>query len=221
MSLSLRMTRLHRSSNETSVCTQATRKNMAYTPHSLSMNCFRTRFYLPHLSSDQELRVDARIRELETANPAFFACDYRGIGESRPDTCRPDSFLDMYGSDFHYASLATMLGESFVAWRVHDVLATLDWMASFGYDQVHLVAQGWGTIPGAVAALLDDRVKRVTLIHAPVSFSELAEAPLQQWPFSALLPGVLTQFDLPDVYRELAGKELQVIEPWGAAGEPT
>lgn len=177
--------------------------------------------YLPHLSSDQELREDARIRELETANFAFFACDYRGIGESRPDTCRPDSFLDIYGSDYEYASQATMLGDSYVAWRVHDVLATLDWMASFGFDQIHLVAQGWGTIPGALAALLDERIRRVTLIHAPVSFSELAAAPMQAWPFSAMLPGVLTRFDLPDVYRELAGKELQVIEPWGAAGEPT
>jgi pimeloyl-ACP methyl ester carboxylesterase len=94
-------------------------------------------------------------------------------------------------------------------------------MASFGFDQIHLVAQGWGTIPGALAALLDERIRRVTLIHAPNSYAELAAAPMQAWPFSAMLPGVLTRFDLPDVYRELAGKELQVIEPWGAAGEPT
>ncbi len=173
--------------------------------------------YLPHLSVDQELREDARIRELETQLPAFFACDYRGIGESRPDTCRPDSFFDSYGSDFHYASYASMLGDSLVAWRVHDVLCTIDWMASLGYDQVHLVAQGWGTIPGSLAALLDARVRQVTLIHAPNSFAELAEAPLPHWPFSSMLPGVLILFDLPDVYRELAGKNLREIESWGAA----
>jgi dienelactone hydrolase len=170
--------------------------------------------YLPHLSSDQELREDQRLRELELANAAFFACDYRGIGESRPDTCRPGCFLGMYGSDYNYAAHATMLGESMVAWRVHDVLATLDWMASFGFDQVQLVAQGWGTIPGALAALLDDRIRQVTLIHAPNSYSELAEAPLQDWPFSAMLPGVLERFDLPDVYRELAAaRKLSLIEP--------
>jgi dienelactone hydrolase/pimeloyl-ACP methyl ester carboxylesterase len=165
--------------------------------------------YLPHLSSDQELREDERIRELEVANSAFFACDYRGIGESRPDTCRPDCFLGIYGSDYNYAAHATMLGESVVAWRVHDVLCTLDWMASFGFEQVHLVAQGWGTIPGALAALLDERVRQVTLIHAPTSYSDLAEAPMQEWPFSAMLPGVLEQIDLPDVYRELAAKGLE------------
>ncbi len=172
--------------------------------------------YLPHLSSDQELREDDRVRELEVANAAFFACDYRGIGESRPDTCRPDCFLGMYGSDYSYAAHATMLGESTTAWRVHDVLSTLDWMASFGFDWIHLVAQGWGTITGALAALLDNRVRRVTLIHAPISYSDLAEEPTQEWPFSAMLPGVLSTFDLPDLYRELAGQELRLLEPWNA-----
>jgi len=173
--------------------------------------------YLPHLSSDQELREDRRIRELEAANCAFFACDYRGIGESRPDTCRPDSFFGMYGNDYHYAAYATLLGESYVAWRVHDVLCTLDWMASFGYDQIHLAAQGWGTLPGALAAVLDQRIRQVTLIHAPASFSALAEAPMQSWPFSAMLPGVLEAFDLPDVYRELAAStELRLLDPWAA-----
>ncbi len=172
--------------------------------------------YLPHVSSDQEMREDERIRALEMANPAFFACDYRGIGESRPDTCRPDSFFDIYGSDYHSASNAIMLGASCLAWRVHDVLSTLDWMGMFGYDQVHLVAQGWGTLPGALAGLLDPRIQRVTLIHAPQGFAEWAGAPLQEWPLSAMLPGVLTQFDLPDVYLALADKHLELIEPWNA-----
>jgi dienelactone hydrolase len=173
--------------------------------------------YLPHLSSDAELRDDPHVREMSMLNQVFFACDYRGIGESRPDTCRPDAFFGMYGSDYHYASYANMLGESLVSWRVHDVLCTLDWMATFGYDQVHLVAQGWGAIPGALAALLDDRVRQVTLIHAPASYAELAEAPLQNWPFSAMLPGILEQCDLPDVYRALAAtREFRLYETWDA-----
>lgn len=176
--------------------------------------------YLPHLSSDQELREDQRLRALQEENRDFFACDYRGIGESRPDTCRPDMFDHLYGSDYHYASYALMLGESYVAWRVHDVLSTLDWMASLGYDEVHLVARGWGAVPGALAAVLDDRVQRVTLINAPRSYAEMAETKLQQWPLSALLPHALEQFDLPDVYRELQAKQLRQIEPWDAMMKP-
>jgi len=63
-------------------------------------------------------------------------------------------------------------------------------------------------------------VTRITLIHSPRSFATMAETPMQKWPLSALLPGVLEQFDLPDVYRELASKSLQLIEPWDAMMDP-
>ncbi len=159
--------------------------------------------YVPHQSVDAELREHARVRALSMENPAFFGCDYRGIGESLPNTCRAGSFSDLYGCDYHYASYATMLGESYTAWRVHDLLCTLDWIADFGYSSFHLVALGQGTIPAALAAALDPRITEVTLLEAPASFAALAEAPTQDWPFSALPPGVLQGFDLPDLYREL------------------
>ena len=50
--------------------------------------------YIPHHSSDGEMREDEFLRKLETENPAFFACDYRGIGELRPRYVpAADSFL--------------------------------------------------------------------------------------------------------------------------------
>ena len=171
--------------------------------------------YLPHLSSDAEMRGDDRLRELQAA-PAFFACDYRGIGESMPEAVKPDSFHAYYGSDYFYAAHATMFGESYVAWRAHDILSTLDWMAHFGYDDVHLVARGYGAIPGALAALLHESVTEVTLIHPLRSWAEIAEAELYDWPLSALVPGVLEHFDLPDVYRVLGcAKQLEMIDPVG------
>lgn len=172
--------------------------------------------YLPHLSSDAELREDEFVRGLQSA-PAFFACDYRGIGESLPDAVKPGSYDSYYGSDYFYAAHATMFGESYVAWRVQDVLRTLDWMASFGYDDVHMVARGNGAIPGALAALLHESVTKVTLINSLRSYAEIAEAELYDRPLSAMLPGVLEQFDLPDVHRALEEtKFLEMIEPLGA-----
>ena len=173
--------------------------------------------YLPHLSSDAELREDEFLRELQSA-PAFFACDYRGIGESMADAVKPGSYDSYYGSDYFYAAHATMFGESYVAWRVHDVLSTLDWMASFGYADVQLVARGNGALPGALAALLHDSVTRVTLINPLKSYAEIAEAELYDWPLSALIPGVLAEFDLPDVYRALEAKGLEMVEPVGIEG---
>ena len=58
----------------------------------------------------------------------------------------------------------------------------------------------------------------MTLKHAPASYAEIAESPDYSWPLSALPPGVLASFDLPDCYRALKAKNLRLLEPRGAGG---
>ncbi|MFW5867415.1 MAG: alpha/beta hydrolase family protein [Armatimonadota bacterium] len=172
--------------------------------------------WIPHHSSDDDLREDALCRKLGKSEDAFFTCDYRGIGESMPNTCTHRSFEGIYGSDYLYASFGTLLDEPYVGWRVYDILRTLDFMAAYGYDDVHMVGRGWGAIPAALAALLDERVTQVTLRHAPISWSEMAETEMQQWPLSVMVQGALEKFDLPDVYRALQSKNLQLVQPMSA-----
>lgn len=174
--------------------------------------------YVAHHSSDAELRDEPLIRELATAEPTtpWFACDVRGIGDSRPDTCGVDMFLRPYGNDYFYAAHALMLDRPYVGQKTHDVLCVLDWLAEHGYDRVHLVARGWGALPGAFAALLSERVERVTLKGALESYEAVAAHEEYNWPLSAFVPRVLSQFDLPDVYRALQKKQLRQIEPVGA-----
>ena len=58
---------------------------------------------------------------------------------------------------------------------------------------------------------------QVTLKNALTSYSDVAESEEYRWPLSALLPGVLRKFDLPDCRRALEAKGLRLIEPWGAS----
>ncbi len=171
--------------------------------------------YLPFRSSDEELREDPLAKKL-AKDEAFFACDYRGIGELIPNACGARTFDNIYGNDYFYASYGEMLSEPYMGWRVHDVLCTLDFMAEYGYDQVHLAGCGWGGMVAAFVALLDDRVKQVTLKNVPISYSEMAETRMNEWRQSAMLPYVLENFDLPDIYRALQGKKLQIIQPLSA-----
>ena len=182
----------------------------------------RAVLYVSHHSADAELRDEPLLRELLEAEPqsAFYACDVRGIGESRPDTCGADSFLRPYGADYFYAAHALMLDRPYPAQRVHDVLSVIDWLASHGYAEVHLVARGWGAIPATFAAVLSGAVAQVTLKHALTSYADVAEAEQYSWPLSALVPGVLTTLDLPDCYAALESKQLRQIEPAGAGGPP-
>ena len=97
------------------------------------------------------------------------------------------------------------------------MLRLIDWLQACGHDEIHLVAQGWGAIPGALGAVLADAVTQVTLKHALTSYAAVAEAEDYKWPLSALLPGGLKHFDLPDCYRFLARKNLRQVEPWDPA----
>lgn len=179
----------------------------------------RAILYVSHHSADAELRNDPWISQLIAAEPAsaVFACDVRGIGESQPDTCGANSFLTPYGSDYFYAIHSVMLDRPYAGQKTHDVLRVLEWMRSIGHEEIHLVGSGWGAIPATFAALLSADVKQVTLKNALTSYGDIAESEEYRWPLSTFVPGVLAKFDLPDCYRALAAKQLQQVEPWGAA----
>jgi dienelactone hydrolase len=165
----------------------------------------RAILYVPHLSSDTELRHETFLRELPEREPesAFYTCDVRGCGESQPDTCGQDSFLQPYGSDYFYAIHALMLDDPYPAQRVRDLLRVIQWLTSHGHEQVHLVAKGRGTVHAAIAALLSAEVVQVTLQDALPSFHEVATSETYDWPLSCFILDVLKHVDLPDIYREL------------------
>ncbi len=178
----------------------------------------RAVLYVAHQSSDAELRDEPLVRDVLRAEPEspFYTCDVRGIGESQPDTCGANSFLQPYGSDYFYAIHSFMLDRPYVGQKTYDVLRVLDWMRNCGHSEIHLVGKGWGALPATFAALLSKSVARVTLKNALTSYSAIAESERYEWPLSTFLPGVLQRFDLPDCYRALAAKDLRQIEPWGA-----
>jgi dienelactone hydrolase len=178
----------------------------------------RAVLYVAHHSSDDELRGEPLIADVLEAEPkaAFYTCDVRGIGESRPNTCGTNMFLNPYGSDYFYAIHGIMLDYPYVGQKTHDVLRVVDWLRSLGHEDVHLVAKGWGALPATFAALLSPAVTQVTLKNALTSYADIAESETYAWPLSSLLPGVLRQFDLPDCYRALESKTLRRIDPWGA-----
>ncbi len=178
--------------------------------------------YVSHHSSDAELRDEPLVAELVKAEPktAFYACDVRGIGESRPDTCGTNQFLVPYGNDYFYAIHGIMLTKPYVGQKTFDVLRVLDWLKDIGHKEVHLVAKGWGTIPATFAALLSELVTRVTVKNALTSYADVARSETYTWPLSSFVPGVLGSFDLPDCYQALEVKKLKQIDPWNANGKP-
>ncbi len=176
--------------------------------------------YVSHESSDAELREDAFARELAGKAARFFAVDVRGIGDSRPNTCGQNTYLHPYGSDYFYSSYGILFSEPYIGRRTHDVLSVLDMLSEYGYRRIHLAGCGRGSLPALFAAVLDSRVKQVTLKNCLLSYQELAEDEDYAWPLSSILPNVLKTLDLPDCYRAVARKKLRAIEPWDTRMQP-
>lgn len=177
----------------------------------------RAILYISNHSADAELRDEPLLAELIKNEPksTFYACDVRGIGESQPDTCGVNQFRTPYGNDYFYAIHSIMLDHPYVGQKTLDVLRVVDWLMSNEHTDVHLVAKGWGTIPAAFAALINESVTQITLKNALTSYQSIAEAEDYHWPLSAFLPNALAKFDLPDCYEALKSKKLRQIDPWG------
>jgi dienelactone hydrolase len=179
----------------------------------------RAILYISHLSADAELQEEPLLEELIKSEPnsAIFACDVRGIGESKPNTCSKD-FLDPYGSDYFYAVHSIMFDYPYIGQKTYDVIRVVDLLTAVGYNEIHLAGKGWGALPATYAALLSENVSQITVKNALTSYNDIIESEDYDWPLSALLPGVLKSFDLPDCYRELSSKKLRQIEPCNAFG---
>ena len=169
--------------------------------------------YVSHVSTDYELRNEPFVKELVEQNPdsVFYAMDVRGIGESRPDVARANSFLEPYGGDYMHASHAVMLDQPYVGRKTLDVLRTLDWLMAHGHRQVHLVGRGWGALPATFAGVLSNHAQQITLKAAPKSYADIAETEMYKLPLSYILSGALNEFDLPDCYRALESKGFNLI----------
>ena len=168
--------------------------------------------YVAHHSSDVELRESSSLRRLIADQPdvEVFAIDVRGIGESRPDTCGENQFLTPYGNDYFYAAHSIMLAQPLPLQRAFDLLRVIQWLKSLGRHELHLAADGWGTIPAMLAAVISPELQRITLENAPASYQRIAEEEHYDWPLSSFIPAVLERFDLPDCYRVLESRTLKL-----------
>ncbi|MEQ1828980.1 MAG: acetylxylan esterase [Pirellula sp.] len=169
--------------------------------------------YLPDFSSDEELRSEKMLRDMSTDKSLdVFTCDARGVGESQPDTCGPNSFRKPYGSEYFYSIHGLMLGRSLLGQRTWDVLRVLQWIETLGYSAVHLAGLGRGALVATMVATLSPIVKKVVLKKSIESWSAIAETEYYELSLSSIPLNVLSEFDLPDCYRELESKGLQRIE---------
>ena len=172
--------------------------------------------YVPHICG----RGDVTEGQVPEAWPEFWSVDVRGMGRDVAMTGDSRDFFEAFGADYLHASHAQLLGENYLGWRTHDLLAALDLLQSQGAERIHLVGRGLGALLATFAAVVHPAVKQVSLQNALLSYRELTECPVYAWPASAMPWGGLRHFDLPDCYRALRRRKLKISKPWNALMKP-
>jgi dienelactone hydrolase len=142
--------------------------------------------------------------------------DLRGLGETSP-AAAPQGRESPFGRDWREAFTALSMDKPLLGQRVGELLNVLETLVverggknSAGF---HVVGVG---VSGPVvlhAALLDERglIKKVTIQNSLVSWSNIVEKGLSRNQLSSVVPGVLAQYDLPDLAARLAPLPLAIL----------
>jgi hypothetical protein len=146
------------------------------------------------------------------------AIDLRGMGETEPEAPHR-GMAPFVKADWKEAYLALNLGRTLLGLRVRDVLSVAAAMDIDGRG-VHLVGVGAAAPVALHAALLDARIRRLTLDEMVVSWTSVATTDITVNQLTNVVPGVLEVYDLPDVAAALAPRPLTLRSPLDAAGNP-
>ncbi|HEV2134927.1 MAG TPA: acetylxylan esterase [Terracidiphilus sp.] len=110
------------------------------------------------------------------------------------------------GPDYLLSLRAELVGKTLVGLRVDDVIRATDYLAQRSdVDAARISAMGSGHM-GLVlmhAAVLDRRLKHITVNHVLESYKSLIEAPLPVGAPEDVIPGVLRLYDIPDLAHAL------------------
>ncbi|MDH7569856.1 MAG: alpha/beta fold hydrolase, partial [Armatimonadota bacterium] len=155
------------------------------------------------------------IEVLTAAGHRVLALDVRGTGETSPGA--PTNTQ----TAFKEAFLAIHLNRPLLGQRVFDILSVVGWAANYAGDTpLHLIGVGSSGPIALHAAAFAPRLTRVTLRRTLVSWRNVLQSPFHRDQLANAVPGALEVYDLPDLARSLAPRELTLAAPVDARGEP-
>ncbi len=154
------------------------------------------------------------IDPLMAAGYGVIALDPRGWGESEPSLPTVSS---PYSREDFFAYRGVETGRPLLGQRIKDLLASASDRG--GHLRWLVAGVGAGALVAAHAAALDLHVSHLISVGGPISFRSLADDPLTKHPFSSFLPGVISEYDLCDVYATLAPRRVLVLNPQDSQGQ--
>ena len=110
---------------------------------------------------------------------------------------------------------AELVGKTLLGLRVDDVIAAVNFTSggtTIDPNQISAQASGHLGLVLLHAAVLDPRIKHITVDHTLESYANLMRVPMPVDAPEDILPGVLRHYDIPDLIRVL-GSRATVTNP--------
>lgn len=127
------------------------------------------------------------------------------------------------GSHYLLSLRAMLVGRTLLGLRVDDALRATGWLlARSDVDRTRVSVYGNGPMGVAAlhAAALDSRFTRVVTEDALVTWKAIVEQPVHRNASEVVVPGVLRQYDLPDLLRSISPRVVTIVNPVDALGNP-
>jgi hypothetical protein len=141
---------------------------------------------------------EAAIARRVLTGEMVLALDPRGWGESGPPAGRRGGYTPNYQTFMR----AFLLGRTMMGLQVVDVLAAYKYLAGRG-AAVSVYGKGNGGVLALYAAVLEPGIRRVQTEGAMESYLWLARQSVHEGTLDVIVPGVLHDFDLPDLVKHL------------------
>lgn len=147
---------------------------------------------------------EAFIQEICASGRAVLVLDTSGVGALVPRPLNIAPLDALYGTLHKLACDLLFLGDDLISLRTYDVLRALEMIAVWpGLDasDIALYASGRHGLCGRLAAVLDSRIRQVTVVDGPQSWEEWVSTRHYDTNgiYDTILRGALRHFDLPDL----------------------
>jgi hypothetical protein len=158
---------------------------------------------------------DGDMVALAKAGHVVLAPGARGFGEN------PPRGSGGYNTAWQTSMRAMLIGRTVIGIQITDALRSFDYLAGrAGVDRtrISVFGKGHGGVLALYAAALEPRIHKVASEGAVLSYMDIVRAPFHEGMAPLIVPGVLKDFDLPDLARAIGPRTLWMIEPKTPAG---
>ncbi len=164
--------------------------------------------YLNDKGKSELIKEEAVLQQLLKKGARIFAVDLRGTGETAPSP--EGKFWDF------------LAGRPIFGQRVDDIRSVIKYLSSSEADgkDIYVWAKGMSAVYAALAATLEDDITGLVLEEPLLTFEQVVMTKAPAYRYEVILPGVLQEFDLPQVYQTLCPREVTIINPLAGDKSP-